>query len=289
MAKTFTQLLDNYKTISRDSSSDNEALGKQLLSDYIREILYMADWTFNRSTATDLTEANKQYYPLPYNCWKLRTATVTVGSTIYTPLEITDERVWSILNTVKSSSNVPTYFYVKPSTSEVGFYPYSSEAGDTITFTFQKKVPDFGETDYTTGTVAVTKGSKAVVGTGTTWTSDMVGRGFKVSKYWYEIASVVDATHLTLVREYGEDTASGASYTIAQLVPLPDGFENIPLYKALWFYFQSREQPAQADQYLALYEQGLSNLLKRDSKTTTAVLKQNATVPINPNDYPEIS
>ena len=289
--KKFSTILSNYKTISRDSSSGNESLGTQLLTDNIREILYAEDWTFNRGTATDLTEVDKQYYPLPYNCWRLRKVTVAVSSTIYTPREIKDERMWSILNSVESSSNVPTYFFVKPSTNEVGFYPYSSEAGDTITYSFQKRVPDFGATDYSTGTVAVTNGSTAVVGTSTVWTSDMVGRYLEVNNYWYEISSVTDNTHLTLLTEYGEDTASGASYTIAELVPLQEGSENLPLYKALGIYFQSRETAgarAQATQYLALYQNGLDQLYKRDSKTTGDILRQGDISVPDVNRWPEI-
>ena len=291
MAKKFSTILDNYKTLSRDSSTSNETLGKQLLTDNIREILYAEDWTFSRGTATDLTVADQQYYPLPYNCWRLRKVTVTVSSTIYTPREVKDERMWSILNSVQSSSNVPTYFYVKPSTFEIGFYPYSSEADDTITFSFQKKVPDYGATDYSDGTVAVTNGSTAVVGTSTVWTSDMVGRYLKVNNYWYEISAVADNTHLTLLTEYGEDTASGASYTIAELVPLPDGFENIPLWKALAIYFQSRDTAGsrqQAVQYLSLYQNGLDQLYKRDSKTTGDILRQGDITQIDPNQWPTI-
>ena len=290
--KTFNTLVSNYKTLSRDSSTANETLGKQLLIDFIRKILYAEDWTFNRGTATDKTVADQQYYPLPYNCWRLRKVTVTVDSTIYTPREIKDERIWSILNSVQASSNIPTYFYIKPSTLEYGFYPYSSEDNDTITLSFQKRIPDFGATDYTTGTVAVTNGSKAVVGTSTVWTSDMVGRYLKVSNYWYEIASVTDNTHLTLLTEYGEDTASGASYTIAELVPLPEGFENLPLWGALSVYFQSRDMAgarAQATQYLALYQQGLDQLYKRDSKTTGDILRQTEDIYIDPNRWPEIT
>lgn len=73
---------------------------------------------------------------------------------------------------------------------------------------------------YTTGTITVVKGSTAVVGSGTTFTSAMVGRQLKVSGVtgWYNIASVTDATNLDLEIGYGGNNAAGASYFIAQPV-----------------------------------------------------------------------
>ena len=69
---------------------------------------------------------------------------------------------------------------------------------------------------YTTGTVAVTVASASIVGTGTTWTSAMVGRKFALTtgSDWYRVLTFVDTTHLTLDRVYVEATASGSAYTI---------------------------------------------------------------------------
>lgn len=289
--KTFTTLLSNYKTISTDNSTANETLGKTLLNDFIREILRLSDWTFNRTTATDLTEADKQYYPLPYNCQKLRKITVNVSNTIYTLNEIKDEKQWSRLNMVDISSDVPTSYFLKPSTHEIGIYPIPSTAGYTITFTYQEKYKDLGEDDYTTGTATATNGSSTITGSGTTWTSAMVGRYIKITDYWYKITAVGSTTSLTIQGEFGEDTVSGASYTIAELVPL-SGFENLPLYKALWVYFQSRDTAGarqQANQYLALYEKGLDDLFNTDSKTTSNVLEQTSVENIDPNNWPTLS
>ena len=290
--KTFTTVLSNYKTISRDSSTGNATLGKQLLTDFIREILYAEDWTFNRGTSTDKTVASQQYYPLPYNCWRLRKTSVEVSSTTYNPRDIKDEREWAILNRVSMESDVPTNYFIKPSSNEIGYFPIPSEDNNTITHTFQKRVPDYGATDYDTGTIVATNGSTAVVGTSTVWTSDMAGRWLNVDNYWYEIASVTDNTHLTLVTEYGEDTASGSTYTIAEMIPLPEGFENIPLYKALSVYFQSRDTAGsrqQANQYITLYEEGLSRLYKRDGKTTGDILTQSRVEAQDPNNWPTLT
>jgi hypothetical protein len=69
---------------------------------------------------------------------------------------------------------------------------------------------------YTTGTVQVTNGSGAVVGTGTTFTSGMVGQQFQISgdTTFYTILSFTDATHITLSSGYIGTSGSGKSYTI---------------------------------------------------------------------------
>lgn len=69
---------------------------------------------------------------------------------------------------------------------------------------------------YTTGSIAVTNGSTAVVGTGTTFTAAMVDRKLRVSgeDAYYRIASWTDATHITLETPYGGDTATGQEYSI---------------------------------------------------------------------------
>lgn len=69
---------------------------------------------------------------------------------------------------------------------------------------------------YTTGTVTVTEGSRTVTGSGTTFTSAMVGRYFKLNNQeeTYKIISYTSGTSITIDVPFVETTTSGASYTI---------------------------------------------------------------------------
>jgi hypothetical protein len=76
---------------------------------------------------------------------------------------------------------------------------------------------------YQTGTVTVTNGSAAVVGSGTNWASDsdpvMAGDSFTVigDNATYQVASVQDDTHLSLTTNYtSRATASGLLYYITR-------------------------------------------------------------------------
>jgi hypothetical protein len=78
-------------------------------------------------------------------------------------------------------------------------------------------------TDYTTGTVTITTGTGAVVGSGTTFTSAMVGKGFQAVGHtkWYKVTVFTDTTHITIQNDTDDDTAgydggtiTGATYVI---------------------------------------------------------------------------
>jgi hypothetical protein len=72
---------------------------------------------------------------------------------------------------------------------------------------------------YKTGTVNVTTNSTTVVGNGTLWLGEIeAGDIFTVvgNGAWYEVASVVSNTELTLTAQYRGVTASGAAYAVTR-------------------------------------------------------------------------
>lgn len=77
---------------------------------------------------------------------------------------------------------------------------------------------------YTTGQVAVTQGATSVVGTGTSWTTSMIGQQFRTGFAFpiYTIANPpagdppMDATHLSLDVPWGGPTQSQTGYQIFQ-------------------------------------------------------------------------
>jgi len=79
-------------------------------------------------------------------------------------------------------------------------------------------------TDYTTGTVTVDVTTGAVTGNGTTFTSAMVGRGFKATGHssWYRIKTFTNATSIVIEDDLDDVTSAytggaigaGATYTV---------------------------------------------------------------------------
>ena len=77
------------------------------------------------------------------------------------------------------------------------------------------KVKMSGSNPYTTGTIALNNGDTTVVGTGTTFTSGMVGQFIFLADYWYEITVFTDTTHITIGDAYFGENLSGYGYAIA--------------------------------------------------------------------------
>lgn len=93
---------------------------------------------------------------------------------------------------------------------------------------------------YGVGTISATQGLDTIIGVGTIWTPDMIGRQFRVaSTPLYTIKNVFGPTSLQLDRPWGSVTMSGISYEIfLAYVTAPESFEQ----------FISVVNPAQAYQ-----------------------------------------
>lgn len=74
-------------------------------------------------------------------------------------------------------------------------------------------------TDYTTGTVGVTITTGAVAGAGTTFTSAMVGCGFKATGHtaWYRVKTYTNGTTITIEDDSDDLTSAYTGGTIAAL------------------------------------------------------------------------
>lgn len=72
----------------------------------------------------------------------------------------------------------------------------------------------FTENIYNTGTVTLTKGDATVTGSGTTFTSGMVGRQFRSGGFVYTIDDYTSPTSIELDRDWQYTTQSGSLYDI---------------------------------------------------------------------------
>lgn len=130
-------------------------------------------------------------------------------------------------------------WYVDMSLEPHGTTVYSVTNGSaTVTRSSGASIPSnvCGTISTRTGTIAPVNASTAVVGTGTSFVGkagkaiiifgNYTGIGYY--KSLFTIASVVDATHLTLGQKWYGDTASGLSFVIIDY-PVVDGNNYIPI------------------------------------------------------------
>ena len=288
MAKIFLQAGTDFVTLSNDSSAANRTLGYSLMNMGIKEILSRSDFTFNRDSMEYTTGTRKQAYGPPPNASKIDYVNVTVGSVKYSPKEIRSDKDWEKINYVSVTGDVPYFWNINNISRRIELYPIPSSAGNTVKVGFTKKVRDLGEADYTTGTITLTDGTTAVLGGGSaSFTKRHIGayltlegKNSEISDLWFEITARNSSTEV-VVREVPSDTITG-TYRIAELMPFPDGYENIPLWYSLDKYYQMREKPVLAREYERMWRDGVNQLEKRDVRSVAGVLEKE--YPVEPSD-----
>ena len=249
--KSFTTGRNLYGTLTKNTASANLTLGDQIANDDYRAICTAKDWPFLERLRTLTTIASTQFYNLPYDCDQVREIAVIVSSKRYVPREAPSRAFWDKLNQSSFTSDIPEWYFVF--NGQVGLWPTPATASNTINVTQKSRVIDLSAADYTTGTIsttATTAGVTTVTGSGTTWSTSMVGRYIRITPtdaaatlvgdgLWYEIASVPTTTTLTLVRAYGGTTiaAASAAYIIGQMPLLPEAYHDLPWAYAIGQYW----------------------------------------------------
>jgi hypothetical protein len=145
-----TRFQEHTRTVGSTSAAD---LGGGFIVDITRQILQSRDWYFLETTSTATTTAGTGTYTLPSDLRKLRTVTLTTGTTAYPLKEITSRNDWNYIIQQPYSSDVGEYYYVEDNT--VTIWPTPSTTGETITYnyrrTFADQSADGDETEFPEG------------------------------------------------------------------------------------------------------------------------------------------
>lgn len=280
---TYGQILSRYLNRTKDSSSANSTRGNELINEVNQSIISMEDWRFLDKERTATSVASQQNYQLPADYGILHSIWTVVGGITYYPIEITDLEFWQNLNSTSVLSDISTYFTIID--DDIYLYPKPSSTAIAIHLFYKQNAQDMSASDYTTGTITSTVGSRTVTGSGTTWTSAMAGRWINISGRWYEI-SVASTTSITLVK-FALDTVSGATYTLGETSPIPQEFHDLILKGVVADYYDFK---GDKNTYRTEYEKRLLMLIKQyggGKKSSLQVLKSRASGDFrNPNDYP---
>lgn len=298
MILTYTGQRDLYGKLTNNETSANKTLGDTLISSDSARLVRKAGGKLLERTATDTTTASTQSYELPAKLKKLKKSTITVGTTVY-PVKFSPSLDhWLSVNRIGSyTSDIPEWAYVRNRT--ILFFPTPATTSNTITHYYEIMQKEQAIADYTTGGIlTATNGSKAIVGTGTSFTAAMAGMWIRITEsstankgdgVWYEIASVTDTTNLTLVKKYeGVSIAAGnAAYTIGEVSVLSAaGYGTLPVYRAVEIYY------SKIDQSRAAYFKSMADDLESEfltemgsGETTDVVLEDTDENPPNPNLY----
>lgn len=274
--KTFTQLRNMTAKFCNVNTSDaaKMALIDININDSIRTMcnLQGGKLRFLEATKTMETVASQEAYYIPNGFRKLIDIYVRVLSgdplkdTIYMPEMVFDPTRWkTILAYRLGTSDVPYFVYVENQRYFIQPIPASDD--NVITLRGRLQTSDLTIADYTTGSiVSVAQDGTAVVGSGTVWTADMVGRYIQITQttaanggdgFWYQIGAWTDATHITLLKPYEGTSISGgtAAYTIGQCPVIPEAYDVGIVYRATALYWDNQKDE-RAKGYWLKYDGG---------------------------------
>lgn len=275
--RTFTKLRNDTARLCNVSTADTTAM-TQIdinINDSIRTIcnLQGGKLRFLEATKEMFTVADQEGYQIPNGFRKLMDIYIYSGSgsssdTIYSPEMVFDPMKWKTIKQLRyGTGTVPYFTYVENQKYYIN--PIPASTGNLITLRGRLQVRDLTIADYTTGTiVSVANGGTAVVGSGTTWTQDMVGRYIQITEttaanggdgFWYQIGSFTNATSIGLLKPY-EGTAisaGSAAYTIGQCSVVPEAYDVGIVLRSTAVYWDNQGDLTRGKKYWMQYDGGM--------------------------------
>lgn len=226
---------------------------------------------YNRKARFTNLVASQQFYQLPEDGQKLKEVIASSGGWNVPLEQIPDEHAWRMLN-MTTVTGQPTHFFIKGN-DELGLYPIpSANITDGLELVFSPKHVELTQDDYTTGTITVTEGSQAVTGSGTTFTSKMVGQYLQVTDgtdgNWYRVSEFSSATSLTLENYYQGTSGGSKAYRIGQAIDFPEEYAEAPSDYACFRYYKRRRNKDEADSFEALFVSAIEGARSEYGSTT---------------------
>lgn len=243
-----SNLLAEYKRFTKDSTSENETVGKQRIQHVYNQLLADADnATVDHTRYADAKDGQRSFL-MPNNYIQVKTIRFKHGDSWHKVEPIESDDRWHEIVTRDFETSIPDVFRVKNSDGrfylELDPIP-DADATDNIEMIYEGyHLPLLFPTDHTDGTVSMTNGASTVTGNSSNFTSAMARRFIKPdgARYWYEIQSYNSAASLTLVNNFEETTVSGGNYTIAELMRIPPEFSYTPVYGAAEIYWAPKNK-----------------------------------------------
>lgn len=285
--RTYTSYRNDIAKQCNVSTSDTTTMATidTYLNDSIRTIcnLQGGKLRFLETTKDMYTVANQETYQIPNGFRKLidmyiysDAGTDPAGrSTIYSPEMIFDPVKWKrVLQYRLGTQDVPYFTYVENTTYKI--QPIPSTTGNLIRLRGRLQVRNISIADYTIGSiVSIANGATAVIGSGTVWTADMVGRYIQITEttaanggdgFWYQIGSYTSATSIGLTKPYeGTSISAGtAAYIIGQCSVIPEAYDVGVVQRSAALYWDNNSDLVKGKTYWMKYDGGMEAGYSKD-------------------------
>jgi len=276
MALSFQDAYTKFQTISGSTNATDLTQAKQDINiGYSRFNAAIMRYFTRKQAFTDLV-AQQRYYQTPVDTVRVMNVTATVsGSYAYPLKQIRDEQDWRELLIVPGyASNFITHYFVYGN-DQIGLYPLPAQTvASGLRFVYQPQDVYLTKDDYITGTVAITNGSTAVIGTGTSWTQAAHGNlQLQVTDgsdgNWYDILAVNSTTSITLKTPYVGPSISSV-YRLGQPFIFPPEYDDTPVDYALSRFYESRNNPVRAKYHNDKYQESVTDALEKYASSSTS-------------------
>jgi len=226
----------------------------------------------NQTAQNANTVAAQQYYHNPPGIVKIESVVILQGQIAYPLKLVNSQQEWNYINQYPNIQVFIPQFYF-PRRDDFGVWP-TPQAIYPMTVNYIYRDRNLNVTDYIAATVTFTNNSQSIVGSGTVFTSDMIGRfivptdtdGFPTG-YWYRITAVTDTTHLTIETFYEGATAIGSKYLIGQTPELPEEAHILLSWGVTADWYIQRGDMEKAARFNNLYYTGDGNNAERGGKS----------------------
>lgn len=250
MRQTNTDLLTACQnSTGKDTSTASATFFKQRLNARNEQVLGKLPSHFSEIERTFATVDDQQYYHIPSNYKSVKNLMITIGSVDYTLKPEFSYTNWRKLNAIDFQAGaIPARYFSRQ--RDFGIWPIPQD-DYTGTVVYGIRAGGMTKSDYVTGTVTATENSQALVGVGTTWTGgnaatdmwfSLADSNGESKGSWYRIASVTDATNLTLESYFEETTAATQKYIIGESPELPEDTHDLLVHGAVADYYASFRQ-----------------------------------------------
>lgn len=294
--------LSDWTTLTQNYTSSNSSLGAILIRDAIRYLATKYYFNEKSFTVPSGTVAQQQAYVLPSDFEVLENVTIQIGGYLWQASMTASRKQWDALNLIPYYNDYPQFIYIW--NNQLLVWPIPASSSNVITVNYKSRIVDPSRADVTetsaSTTVSITTATSTVTAAGSAFQSWMGQSGWiriphsttttatNGDNRWYQVSTVTSSTVLTLVNAYLGTTVTAGNFTVGDVPILPEDYQDLPLYRALFIYFSSiAPSTAQAKLYEGLYNAGTAMLDdKYSSKDYTPVLTDLNTPVYNPNLFP---
>lgn len=289
-----SQLLTEYTTACRDSSAQNIANGKIKMNYYYNQLLAETDnYTMEKTRYFNL-KANQRGYLLMPDYMRIKSIRVYIAPVWYPLDEEAGLDKWQDRIAVSYTQTIPTKFHIFNESGNMHFeldpIPALDVANGIEVVYEGYQDPLYFPTDASLP-VGVTNAS-AQITSSAQFSAAMVGMFLQVTngKYFYDINSYTDASHMALVNYFQETTNASAAVTIGEAPRLPIEYHLSPVWPAVADYYLPVNWRKQQD-YLIKYNTDLASMKKKYQNKSKGQVTPGTPVSVHsssvPRNYPK--